>query len=281
VWGPAGAPGRTTVALNLAGELAARGESALLVDADTYAASVAQCLALLDESAGIAAAVRAANQGVLDAQRLAALAPFAAPGLRVLTGLPRPQRWPELRPSSLSVLWDRAREIAAWTVIDCGFCLEVDEELSFDTSAPRRNGATLSALAAADVVLAVGSADPVGLQRLVRGLMDLRETLPPGTGPRVVVTRVRASAVGASPLHRVSDALARYAGVSDVLGIPDDPAACDAALLAGRTLAESAPASPARRAIAALAADLCGAADGGPSRGVLGRRRRAARSLPG
>src|SRR5207342_2118329 len=225
--------GRTTVALNLAGELAARGEPTLLVDADTYAASIAQCLALLDESAGLAAAVRAANQGALDAERLAVLAPFACPGLRVLTGLPRPQRWPELRPSGLTVVWDRAREIAAWTVVDCAFCLETDEELSFDTSAPRRNGATLSALTAADVVLAVGSADPVGLQRLVRGLMDLREVLPPGVSPRVVVTRVRSSAVGAFPQQRIADALSRYAGVSDVLGVPDDPAAHDAAMLAG------------------------------------------------
>ena len=37
-----------------------------------------------------------------------------------------------------------ARSLAAVTVVDCGFCLEQDEELSFDTAAPLRNGATLS-----------------------------------------------------------------------------------------------------------------------------------------
>jgi hypothetical protein len=61
VWGPTGAPGRTTVALTLAGELAALGVQTLLVDADTYGPSVAQALGLLDESGGIAGAMRSAN----------------------------------------------------------------------------------------------------------------------------------------------------------------------------------------------------------------------------
>ncbi len=178
------------------------------------------------------------------------------PGLRVLTGLPRPQRWPELRPSGLEVLWRRARAAADLTVVDVGFGLEADEELSFDTAAPQRNGATLSALATADVVLAVGSGDPVGLQRLVRGLQDLAELLPEDRLPVVVVTRVREAAVGPRPADRVAAALARYAGVDDPVLVPDDRDACDAALLAGRTLTEAATRSPARQALAALAADL-------------------------
>ena len=45
-----------------------------------------------------------------------------------------------------------ARALADFTVVDCGFCLETDEELSFDTLAPRRNGATLAVLDDADLV---------------------------------------------------------------------------------------------------------------------------------
>ena len=256
VWGPTGAPGRTTVALTLAGEFAAVGARTLLIDADTYGSSVAQTLGLLDESGGIAGAVRSANAGVLDLERLARLTPTLSPTLRVLTGLPRPARWPELRPSGLEVLWERARELARWTVVDCGFGLEADEELSFDTSAPRRNGATLATLTAADVVLAVGCADPVGLQRLVRGLEDLAEVLGPTRSPQVVITRVRAEAVGPDPARRITDALARYAGVDEVVLVPDDRPGCDAAMLAGRLLVEAVPGSPIRRPIAALAARL-------------------------
>jgi hypothetical protein len=41
VWGPKGAPGRTTVAVNLAFEAVATGGQVLLVDADTYGGAVA------------------------------------------------------------------------------------------------------------------------------------------------------------------------------------------------------------------------------------------------
>jgi hypothetical protein len=42
VWGPKGAPGRTTVAVNLAFEAAGLGDETLLVDADTYGGTVVQ-----------------------------------------------------------------------------------------------------------------------------------------------------------------------------------------------------------------------------------------------
>ena len=145
------------------------GVPTLLADADVYGGVVAQVLGFLDEAPGLAAAARLANNGQLDVAALAAAAPQAAPHLRVLTGISRADRWPELRPSALEQVWLLCRSLAAVTVVDLGFCLEQDEELSFDTAAPRRNGATLATLDAADTVLAVGTADPVGMQRLVRG----------------------------------------------------------------------------------------------------------------
>ena len=253
VWGPTGAPGRTTVAVTLGCELAALGQSTLLIDADTHGASIAPALGLLDESAGIAAAARAANQGMLDVHRLAELAPVVLDDVAVLTGLPRPQRWPELRPAGLQVVWDLVRELADWSVVDCGFPLEADDEPGFDGPAPTRSAATVSALRAADMVIAVGGGEPIGLQRLVRGLQDLADVLPRGVTPRVVVNRVRSQALGPSPQRRALDAMARYAGVPDVLLVPDDRDGCDVAMLAGRSLTEAAPSSPARLAIAALA----------------------------
>jgi MinD-like ATPase involved in chromosome partitioning or flagellar assembly len=285
VWGPVGSPGRTTVAVTLAAELAAFGQETLLIDADTYGASIAQSLGLLDESAGLAAAARAANQGGLDVGRLAALAPSVSERLRVLTGLPQPRRWPELRSAALDVVWEHARELAAWTVIDAGFGLEADEELMFDTAAPRRHGATLSALTGADLVLAVGAADPIGLQRLLSGLQDLREVIPAGQPIQVLVTRVRDSAVGGRADERIRGALDRYAGVKDAVLIPDDRPVLDAAMLTGRSLTEHAPSSPARRPLAELAAQLSGQAghsrDSRPREGFpRGRRRPGLRRRP-
>jgi MinD-like ATPase involved in chromosome partitioning or flagellar assembly len=257
VWGPTGAPGRTTIAVNLAAEAARLGRTALLADADTYGGSVAQVLGLLDEAPGLAGAARAANTGALDLPGLARHARQVTPRLRVLTGITRTERWPEIRPASLEVVWALARGLAELTVVDCAFCLEQDEELSFDTAAPRRNGSTTTTLEQADVVVAVGTADPVGLQRLVRGLSDLREVVP-GVEVRVVVNRVRASVVGPDPEGQLRRALERFAGVLGVVFVPEDRAALDAALLRGQTLAEVAPRSAARQAIGGLAAGLIG-----------------------
>ena len=264
VWGPTGAPGRTTVAVSMAYDLAQRLPT-LVVDVDTYGGAVAQALGLLDEAPGIAALARASLHGALTEDTVRRHALQAAPGLRVLSGVTRADRWPELSAAALDPVWDLLRTQAAVTVVDCGFGLESDEELQYDTRAPQRNGATLSALAAADVVVAVGTAEPLGIQRLVHALSDLEAVAPAATTPRlVVVNRVRASVAGQRPREAVADALRRYSGVEQVWTIGWDPRACDAAALAGQPLGERAPRSAARKSIQALAW-AAGAAAGVPA----------------
>lgn len=253
VWGPTGAPGRTTVALGLAEALGEDG--CLLVDADTYGGTVAAAIGMLDEAPGVAAACRAAATGRLDRLALGALTPVVVPGVRVLSGMSRPDRWPEVPAAHLEQVWAAARELDTWTVVDCGFCLERDEALSYDTRAPQRNGATLSALAEADVVVVVGAADPIGLQRLVRGLMDL-DDLVPGVRRVVVVTKVRAGVAGSRPADAVRDALSRYAGVEHPHLLAWDQSACDAAMLAGRLPGEAARGSTLHRGLVELAGAL-------------------------
>ncbi len=265
VWGPTGAPGRTSLAVTLAAELALLGRCTLLADADTYGGSVAQVLGLLDEAPGLAAAARAANAGGLDVPALARVARTVRPHLLVLTGLSRPDRWPELRPAALTAVWTRARLLADLTVVDCGFGLEQDEELAYDTAAPRRNGATLATLESADVLVAVGSADPVGVQRRVRALPEARERAPRAV-VRVVLNRVRRGPVGPDPGSQLAQALRRYAGVTEVLLVPDDRDGFDAALAAGQLLVEAAPRSAARAAVARLATELAAAPAGASAR---------------
>ncbi len=257
VWGPAGAPGRTTVAIGLADETARLGVSALLLDADVYGGTVAQTIGLLDESAGLVVGCHAAAHGRFEVADLAGLCHRLRPTLRVLTGPVRADRWPELRPAAIRIVLEHARHLAAATVVDCGFCLEQDEELEYDTAAPRRNGATLAVLRAADTVVCVGSADPVGLRRLVRGLEELRAAVP-GVQPLVVVNRVRTTVVPGEPRREIDAALRRWARVTACAYLPAAPAVVDAAMRTGRTLAEAAPDSPLRHSIAALARTLAG-----------------------
>jgi Flp pilus assembly CpaE family ATPase len=255
VWGPTGAPGRSTVAVGLATELAARGISTLLADADVYGGTVAQLLGMLDETSGLAAAARSAGSGSLDVAVLARQARQLDPHLLVLTGLSRADRWTELRPTAVESVWSTARLLASCTVVDAGFCIESDEEISFDTLAPRRNGATLATLEEADEVLVVGTADPVGLTRLIRALHELRAAVPSAT-PRVVVNRVRTGSLGNVPADAVAEALSRYAGVQAAALLPFDQAACDAALSHGRSLVDAARSSKLRKAMQQLAAGV-------------------------
>jgi Flp pilus assembly CpaE family ATPase len=257
VWGPTGAPGRTLVAATLADEIARLGTNTLLVDADVYGGSVAVLLGLLDESPGLAAACRQAGATRLEAAALAALCWQLAPTLRVLTGIPIAQRWPEVRATAIEPVLGAARNLAAFTVVDCGFGLETDEELSFDSLAPRRNGATLAVLDQADVILAVGAADPIGLHRLVRGLAELRDA-EVSAPIWVVLNKVRRGVVAGDPASELTAALERFAGRTPAALLPLDQEAVDAALAAGRLLGESRPSSPLRQAVAELAAALVG-----------------------
>jgi MinD-like ATPase involved in chromosome partitioning or flagellar assembly len=253
VWGPAGAPGRSTVALGLAAELAERRVPTLLIDADVYGGAIAQMLAVLDEVSGLLAAARLANTGSLDLAALHGQIREVNSHLRVLTGLPRADRWPQLRPAALSQVLHVARQMAPTVIVDCGFCLEQDEELSFDTAAPRRNGATLLILEQADQIVTVGAADPLGLSRLARGVLDLREAVPAGD-VAIAINRVRS---GLGWAHdEIGETVHRFTGLWPVGYLPEDRSAVDKTWLGGRSLVEAAPDSPLRRAMTDLAANI-------------------------
>ncbi len=257
VWGPTGAPGRTTVAVGVADEAARLGISTLLVDADVYGGVVAQVLGLLDESPGLAGAARQASTGGLDGASLLRLAWAVRPHLRVLTGLARADRWPELRPRAVASVIEEARRLADLVVVDCSFSLEDDEELSFDTAAPRRNGVTLTVLENADTVLCVSGADPVALQRSIRGLDELRDALP-DVEPVLVVNQVRRGPVPGDPRREITEALTRFAGREARFFLPADRRVTDAALASGRTIAEVAESSPLRTALRSMTSSLVG-----------------------
>jgi Flp pilus assembly CpaE family ATPase len=255
VWGPAGAPGRTTLACGLAAATADRGKRTLLVDADVYGGAVAAMFGLLDESSGLLAAARTANRGELRPEVLVRHARAVTPTLRVLTGLPRADRWVEVGSVLLRRILDTAASVAEVTVFDLGFSVEADEELSYDIAAPRRNGATLEALAWADLALVVGAADPISLGRLVRAVHDLRSALPSVT-PHLVVNRCRGS-LGWSD-QEVTEMIGRATGLGVTAMLPDGRAACDRGLVSGKSLIECAPDSKLTKGISSLAASLVG-----------------------
>lgn len=241
VHGPAGAPGRTTLAIGLAAEHAHRGAPTVLVDADPHGGAVAQHLGVLDEVSGLLAAARLVNAGALDTATFARCRRVVSDRFEVLTGLPRPDRWVEARPGVLHAVVDRAREVGD-VIVDTGFSLEDDADLDRFIS---RNQLTLDAVAAADHVVVVGSAEPTGLARLARTLVELRDT---ATVPvTVVVNRMRDS-LGWSRRDIVG-MVEGYVRASGVHFLPEDRPTTDRALVAGRSVLELGE-SPLRKAVA-------------------------------
>lgn len=251
VWGPAGAPGRTTLAINIAAEVAAAGHTVALADIDTYSGSVAPSLAMLDESPGFAAACRLAGSDSLtrsEFERIAQRYNSPQGAFWVLTGIGRPSRWPELSAERVTRTIDALRNWVDYVVLDTGFSLESDEEISSDLFAPRRNAATLTALGLADHVVACGLADPVGMSRFLRAWVDLADLITTAQ-VSVIMNRVRGSAVGLDPNGQVVSALRRFGGIESPILVPQDQSSTDAAIVAGRTLRDAAPRSPARTSI--------------------------------
>lgn len=256
VWGPAGAPGRTTLAIAIAAELAAAGYSVALADADTHSGAVAPSLGLLDEAPGFAAACRLASTDSLTTHELERISDrYSSPhgSFWVLTGIGRAHRWPELSGDRVSATLSACREWVDYTVVDTGFSLEQDEEISSDLFAPQRNAATITALREADRVIAVGAGDPVGLSRFLRAHVDLLEIVDP---ERVlaVINRVRGSAIGANPSAQVEQTLLRFGGIVAAALVPHDQLALDSAILSGRTLVDVAPKCAPRLAVRAMVA---------------------------
>jgi MinD-like ATPase involved in chromosome partitioning or flagellar assembly len=270
VWGPAGAPGRTTVAVGLAAEMAHRGHGTFLLDVDPYGGAVAQHLGVLDEASGVLAAVRTANAGQLDRERLSALGRQVSSGLRVLTGLPRADRWAEVRDRAFDRLLDQAGALEPYVVLDAGFSLEAGPGDPFAGAGPQRNQMTIAALERADEIIVVGSADPVGLARLARGLVDLLEVVPAGR-LRVAVNRARASLGWGE--REVRGMIEGFVTPASVHFLPDDRAAADRALVAGKSMVETGD-SPLRRAVARLADSVLGEPPVPAARGRRFRRGR-------
>ena len=270
VWGPHGAPGRSTVAASLATGLTGAGPT-ILVDADTEAPCLAQALSLPDGSAALATAARLASRSHLDRESFAGLLVPLGPTVSVLPGLGRSGRWRELPPAAMARVWERCREHAAWTVVDiCGGVPE--DEVDAYTLEPGPGALRVALLREADVIVVVGGADPVGIRRLLQLLADVAEDLSVTGRLEVVVNRVRASAAGPAPERAVREALARFGGLEEAVLLPEDEAA-DACLLEGRSVLDGALATPLGQALAVLI-DRVDPSSGARSRAASARRAR-------
>lgn len=282
VWGPQGAPGRSTIAVQLAVEFTRSGRSCALVDADTVAPSLALQLGLSDDAPGIAAACRRAELGGLDAAELSRIATpleTSAGTVEVLGGLNRPSRWPELSAARLRSALRVCRDWVECTVVDVSAAFDADEEVTDDLSGPRRHAATSTALIEADLIVAVAAADPLGISRFLRDHAELRRLIGPTTRVAVVANQVRPGPLGIDARGQIRRALERFAGITDITFLPYDQRAADAALLHARPMADVTPRSALVAAIRRLSDSLEPASTVTRASATAGRWRGSSRAV--
>ena len=232
VWGPKGAPGRSTVASELASEMAAVDARTALVDGDTYGGDLAQMLAVVEELPTIVWAAQAASEDRLDETALSAMLRRAGAGGPVLLpGINRSELWTDITKYGWSRLLETLESCFTFTVVDVGFGLEFDERLQHDRDRLARH-----TVVSADHVVAVCRADPVGIKTFLWSYERLRELREPDD-VFVVVNRVSPGDV-----DEVRYVLKKHLGKKPIVCLPERRSDARAAIERGVTIREVRPA---------------------------------------
>ena len=161
VTGPAGA-GTSEVALGLAAALAARGETAVLVDADELASSTAARLGLAIEP-NLRSAIDAVEHGL--GEVTAALVPTGRPAFDVVCGLPSLAAVAQIRPRDVLEVANALGRIRSQVLVEVSGVPGVE--------------IARSVVGDAGVLVGVGAANPVGVARL----LGWAAALPAGVAP--------------------------------------------------------------------------------------------------
>ncbi len=237
VTGPPGAPGRTTVAVNLAAEWSG---GAVLLDADVRAPSVGFHLGLPAGSPGVTAACRRAALGQLDHATLLAAA-HRLGDIAVLATDPGASH--DITAAGADGLLSACSRTRMITLVDC--------------PAPDHGPLADAVLSRASLVISVAVPTALGIRRWVDGLAQLTAV---GVPVVVVWNQVRSTRqngrLGPDPMRRLSALVQSAAPGAQVAGLRWDPRAAAAMGSSAGTLAQVAPRSGLRRGIQRLAAGL-------------------------
>lgn len=218
---PYGSTGKTTVAINIALELAAERARVLLIDADIQGPAVANHFLLSEQPAGLAAALRIAAQQRFDLDQLERLSfQFQKSTLRIMPGS---QDVPSqaIEEDAIATLLETARSGFDYTVIDLG-CLN-------GSNSSNQQLLTTNIISLADRTILVCLADPIGIFRLLSAEASIAKLSNP---PDLVINRVRNSVI-ASARREIGITLQRLSSLEPKAYLPDDPLHIDQAVRTG------------------------------------------------
>jgi len=256
VWGPAGAPGKSTLALNLADAFAKQGKRTLLIDADLVAPSLALMIGAAELGSGISVACRLAREAKLDDQELRRISLQIDSGgspFTLLPGISGASRWPEITPSALEAVLRVAAIGFDIAVIDLASSLE--PALNTPAAAVSRNELTRHMVANADHLLAVSLADAIGVHRMLRQILDVQKLRTDGV-VHLAINRVRETVSSGNIEKQLIETFASLVKISPAYFLPNDPSATDSAVKSGVTVRLAKRRSLLARSIQQLADDL-------------------------
>lgn len=245
--------GRSLIALNLAHELARKGRSVILVDADIWQPALALMLGLSPERHGIATLMRRHEEKTMDITQVEQICQELSPQLMGITGITAPRQWREATEDALRALLQLLNRHFEFVIVDAPTYLQGETTSEWDVG-PNRNAAFQTLISNADQLMVVGNPDVVSMSRMVSFL----QVLPDLTGlqPVIVMNRMRISAAGMRARQSVAEILLEFGGVKEAHFLPEDPKTADRSLLRGVFLQEVNEDSPLVQAIEALATDL-------------------------
>lgn len=219
---PKGSTGKTTLAINLAAEIASNRFRVLLIDGDLESGAIANHFMLTELPAGVPGALRIASQNRFDKDQLERLS-VALPKstLRVMPSGNASANL-DFDPMAVSQILEVAKTEFDFTVIDCG---QLEPKLKDHPS----QSFVEEVLRHSDKQVIVCLADPIGIFRLLGQQERIVELCQE---PLTVMNRVRNSVI-ASAKREIEITLQRLSSLPSATFIPDDPSQIDQALKTG------------------------------------------------
>lgn len=211
VWGSAGAPGATTLAIGLARELA-KSRQTVLVDADFLAPSVAELICLPGDQSGLLGALRVARNDSPSWESVLSCAEPApnSSSLHVLSGI---------RPGVLGRLEAGAMEALLETILSHGMAVVADLRCSLGAGGQTPEKTPVDAiLGRAQQVFWVSRANVLGVSRLVRDWNLLSE--PTDDAENSILIRASERSDG-DRFSETAEALWGFTGCSDIRPLTD------------------------------------------------------------
>ncbi len=255
-WSGLGSPGVSTLAINLATELALSGQKVLLADLNTLAPSLALHLGLVDTPAGLSALLRLAEQGRLsyqEFQRLTVTISLGRQELVLLPGLANPNRWSEVSPERLEKLLEAIKGFVDHVILDLPVATRSSNSLIHPSIGEAdRDFLLRDVLAKASKLIVVSGCDPVAAKRFLEALDYLHE-VGSTVEPLVVVNKFRTSALGPDAKADLITSYERLARLRIDCFVPYEPENFEKSLRNGLPLTLLKRSSPARKAIDELA----------------------------